>query len=97
MDLTLSADALHPNNNAESVNVGVALDNKIPGFGEISVRGGMKGGMNDMFIENNNYGFTAGVGVRFYYLGNRVITIDHAYKTMGVLGNVQALTVGFSF
>tara|TARA_B100000749_G_scaffold77077_2_gene58040 strand:- start:4917 stop:5987 length:1071 start_codon:yes stop_codon:yes gene_type:complete len=97
MDLTLSADALHPNNNAESVNVGVALDNKIPGFGEISVRGGMKGGMNGMFIENTNYGFTVGAGIRFYYLGNRVITIDHAYKTMGVLGNVQALTVGFSF
>jgi len=97
IDMTLSADALHPNNNAESVNVGVALDNRIPGFGEISVRGGMKGGMNDMFIKNTNYGFTAGIGVKFYFLGNREITIDHAYKTMGILGNVQAFTVGFSF
>jgi hypothetical protein len=96
MNLTLAADALHPNNNAESVNVGAALDNKIPGFGEISIRGGMKGGMNNLFTENTDFGFTSGAGVKFYYLGNRAITIDYAYKTMGILGNVQTYTVGFS-
>ncbi len=96
MNLTLAADALHPNNNAESVNLGAVLDNKIPGFGEISIRGGIKGGMNNLFTENTDFGVTAGAGVKFYYLGNRVITIDYAYKAMGVLGNIHTYTVGFS-
>ena len=96
MNLTLAADALHPNNNAESVNIGAVLDNKIPGFGEISIRGGLKGGMNSLFTKNTDFGVTAGGGVKFYYLGNRVITIDYAYKAMGVLGNIHTYTVGFS-
>ena len=52
--------------------------------------------MNNLFTENTDFGVTAGAGVKFYYLGNRVITIDYAYKAMGVLGNIHTYTVGFS-
>ena len=97
MTLTLAADALHPNNNAESVNVGAALDNKIPGFGEVSIRGGPKSGMNDLFTNDTDFGATGGAGIKLYYLGNRALTIDYAYRAMGIMGNVQTYTVGFSF
>ncbi|MBT3589815.1 MAG: PorV/PorQ family protein [Candidatus Marinimicrobia bacterium] len=95
--LTLAADALHPNNNAESVNIGAELNNKIPGFGEISLRGGMKSGMDDLFVDDTKFGVTAGAGVKIHLFGNRTITVDYAYRTMGVLGGVQAYTVGFTF
>jgi len=97
MNFTISVDALHPNNNAESINIGTALDNKIPGFGEVSIRAGMKNGMNSLTKDNNDLGFTAGVGCKLFYLGNRSLSIDYTYKTMGIFGNIQMYTVGLSF
>ena len=91
--LTLAADALHPNNNSESVNIGGSLDNKIPGFGEISFKGGIKA----LFMDSTQFGPTAGIGIKMNYLGNRTITIGYAYKTMGLLGDVQAFSIGLSF
>ena len=97
MNLTLSADALHPNNNAESLNIGAALDNKIPGFGVVSLTMGAKSGMNSLTKEDNDIGVTFGAGTKMFYLGNKSISIDYTYKTMGILGNVQVYTVGVSF
>ena len=97
MNLTLSADALHPNNNAESLNIGAALDNKIPGFGVVSLTMGAKSGMNSITKEDNDIGVTVGAGTKMFYLGNKSISIDYTYKTMGILGNVQVYTVGVSF
>jgi hypothetical protein len=91
--LTLAADALHPNNNSESVNIGWSLDNKIPGFGEISFKGGIKA----LYMDSTQFGPTAGMGIKMNYLGNRTITIDYAYKTMGLLGDVHAYSIGLSF
>ncbi len=97
MNLTLSADALHPNNNAESINIGASLDNKIPGFGEVSLRGGLKSGMNNLTTDNKDFGFATGAGVKLYFLNNKALTIDYTYKTMGILGNIQAYSIGVSF
>jgi len=97
INLILAADALHPNNNAESVNVGASLDYKIPGFGKVSLRQGMKNGMNSLTKDNNDLGFTFGAGVEMLYLGNKSLAIDYTYKTMGIFGNIQIYTVGVSF
>ena len=97
MNLTLSADALHPNNNAESLNIGAALDNKIPGFGSVSLTMGAKSGMNGLTKDDNDIGFTFGAGTKMFYLGNKSISVDYTYKTMGILGNVQVYTIGVSF
>jgi len=43
------------------------------------------------------FGDTYGLGIKKNYLGNRTITIDYAYKTMGLLGDVQAFSIGLSF
>lgn len=97
MDLIISADALHPNNNAESINIGASLENKIPGFGEVSLRGGLKSGMKNLNTDDRDFGFSTGAGVKLYFLNNKALTIDYTYKTMGILGNIQAYTVGITF
>ena len=102
--ITLAADALHPNNNSESVNVGISMRNTIPGFGEFSINGGIKAlymdetGVDALYSGNSpEYRATGGAGVKLNYLGNRSLTVDYAYKSMGILGNVNAFTVGISF
>ncbi len=96
-NLTIAADALHPNNNAESVNLGASIDYKIPGFGKVSIRQGVKNGMKSLTKDNNDLGFTFGAGVEMFYLGNKSLAIDYTYKTMGIFGNIQVYTVGVSF
>tara|TARA_Y100000816_G_scaffold214927_1_gene160130 strand:+ start:1794 stop:2864 length:1071 start_codon:yes stop_codon:yes gene_type:complete len=97
VNLTVAADALHPNNNAESINIGASLDYKIPGFGKVSLRTGMKNGMNGLTKNDEDLGFTFGAGVEMFYLGNKSLVIDYTYKTMGIFGNIQVYTVGVSF
>ena len=97
MNLTISADALHPNNNAESVNIGAALDYKIPGFGQVSLTSGAKNGMKSINSDRNDFSITFGIGAKMFYLANKSLSIDYTYKPMGILGNVQMYTVGVSF
>jgi len=80
------------------------MRNKIPGFGEFSITGGIKAlymdktGVEALYSSQNaKYRATGGVGVKLNYLGNRSLTIDYAYKSMGILGNVNAITIGISF
>ena len=91
--LIISADALHPNNNSESINIGCALDNTIPGVGTFSLRAGTKA----LFMDKPEYGYTAGLGFKLFYVGNKFISVDYAYKAIGLLGNVNVYTLGFSF
>ena len=91
--LVVAIDALHPNNNSESINVGAAWDYTIPGFAVFSIKGGLKA----LFMDSPQYGATSGLGVEMYYLGNRSISIDYAFKSIGILGDVHMYTVGFSF
>ena len=95
--LTIAADAIHPNNNHESVNIGASFDNNIPGFGAISIKGGIKSGMKNLNSDKNDFAYTAGFGVKMYFLGNRQIGIDYAYKMMGILGDIQTYTVSLAF
>jgi hypothetical protein len=48
-------------------------------------------------MDSTQFGPTAGIGLKMNYLGNRTITIDYAYKTMGLLGDVHAYSIGLSF
>ena len=91
--LTLSADAIHPNNNTESINIGFAFKVKFPGNGAIVFRGGQKA----MYMDEPQFGLTGGLGLEWNFLNNRKIIVDYAYKTMGILGNVHATTIGLNF
>jgi len=91
--LTLSADALHPNNNMESVNSGAEYELIIPGSGSFFLRGGYKA----KFMARSEYGLTWGVGMKLNFLGNNSLRVDYAFRSIGMLGNAHAYTIGFRF
>ncbi|MBN2281127.1 MAG: PorV/PorQ family protein [Candidatus Marinimicrobia bacterium] len=91
--LTLAVDALHPNNNSESLNVGSEYELKIPGTGSLFARAGYKG----IFMDESVYGLTFGGGIKINMLGNTALKIDYAYKDMDVLGNIHVYTFGINF
>ena len=81
------------NNNTESVNAGFAFKFKFPGNGAVIFRGGQKA----LFMDKPQFGLTGGLGLEWNFLNNRKIVVDYAYKTMGILGNVHATTIGLNF
>ena len=89
----ISVDALHPNNNNESVNIGTEFTYLIPGKASFFLRGGYKG----LFLKDSEYGLTYGGGFRFYMSNFSSFDIDYTYKTLGVLGDVHLYTFKFSF
>jgi len=91
--LTLAVDALHPNNNTESVNTGLEYQLKIPNAGIFSLRTGYKA----LFMNESQFGLTGGGGLELFLMGNRSITIDYAFKDIGLLGRTQAFTLGLTF
>ncbi len=91
--LTVAIDALHPNNNSESVNTGVEYALKLSNVSKIFVRGGYKA----LFMEESQYGFSMGGGILLNLLGNKALKLDYAYRDIGILGNVSNYTISFMF
>lgn len=91
--VTLALDALHPNNNTESINLGAQYQLKVPAFGSLYLRGGMKG----IYMEDSEYGPTFGGGLLMNLMGNVGLRIDYAYKSVGLLGNFHSYTCGITF
>jgi hypothetical protein len=87
-NLILAVDALHPNDNAESVNVGLEYT-----FNNMfSLRGGYK----SLFLTDSEEGLCAGAGLK-YPLATAEIRLDYAYHSFGILNDVQMLSIGLSF
>ncbi len=91
--LIVSIDALHLNNNSEYVNMGAEYKMKYDGVGDFSLRLGYR----SAFMSDSEFGLTYGFGIKLYYLHNRTINIDYAYRDIGILGNTHAFTFGISF
>jgi hypothetical protein len=91
--LTIAADALHPNNNCESVNIGGQYELKLPGSGSLFLRIGYK----SLFMEDSEFGLTFGGGVVIRFMNNYTIKVDYAFNEVGLLGNTQSYTVSLSF
>jgi len=91
--ITLAVDALHPNNNSESVNMGLQYALNIPTFGKLFLRGGYR----SLFMESSEYGLTLGAGFSMNLLKNTNITVDYAYRDIGILGSINCfgLSIGF--
>ncbi len=87
--LTLAAVALHPGDNAQSVNVGAEyVWNKM-----LCGRVGYK----SLFLPDNEEGFTFGVGLSYDISSRLRVKVDYAYEKYGLLKNIQkfGLSVGF--
>jgi len=89
----ISIDALHPNNNNESVNIGSELTYIIPGRISLSARAGYKG----LFLKDSEYGLTYGGGIKFYLSDFSAFDIDYTFKSLGILGDIHLYTFKFSF
>ena len=91
--LTLAIDALHPNNNNESVNTGAQYELRMPGTGSLYLRAGYKA----LFMDNSEHGLTFGAGIKFNMMNNAALKVDYSYKELGILGDIPAFTVGVVF
>ncbi len=86
--LTLSIDAKHPNDNTESVDLGMEYV-----FREwISIRGGY----SSLFLKDSEEGFTLGCGLKHGF-GNSQLKLDFAYADFGRLHNAKRLSLSFVF
>ena len=93
--LTLEVDALHPNNNSESINLGAQYAYTIHSFGTFYLRTGYKA----LFMHDSEYGLSYGAGVfyRIRSLGNTAVKINYSYRDLGLLGATHAYTFSFLF
>lgn len=91
--LRIAVDALHPNNNSESVNVGAIYLWDIKTFGEIFLCAGYKG----IFMVNSEYGTSFGGGITKNLFGNVKLLIEYAYQDIGALGYNNAFGIGIQF
>jgi len=83
-------DALHPNDNSESVNGGAEL-----AFSETFF---LRGGYSTLFRKESEESLTGGGGL-YYRLwgGATVLKIDYTYGDFGLLENVQRFSLGVKF
>lgn len=87
--LTIAIDALHPNDNFESVNTGFEY-----GFNELVF---LRGGYKSLFLANSEEGFTAGVGAHIRLGGTVILKADYAYADFGRLDNTQRFSLMVRF
>lgn len=87
--VTLGADALHPNDNSESLNVGM----EYTVFEMVSFRAGYK----SLFLDNSEEGLTLGFGLKYDFTPTLGIVIDYAYQDFGILKDVQQFALGINF
>ena len=87
--LTIAADAAHPNDNTEYINLGMEYIFR----NQVALRIGYK----NLFTLDTEEGFTAGVGTKLKLAGGVALKIDYAFQDFGRLHNAQRFSLGFEF
>jgi len=88
MSLILAVDALHPNNNYESVNVGMEY--------ELLKKFYARAGRKALFLEDTEEGLTAGFGLLIPMRGVKV-RLDYGYEYFGRLQDIQNFSLALDF
>jgi opacity protein-like surface antigen len=86
--LILSVDALHPNDNYESL----ALGGELKFFDTFSIRGGFR----NLFIPDSEGGLTLGAGANVNVLNSYHIRFDYSWVDYGRLRSVHRVTFGIN-
>ena len=86
---TLATDAIHPNDNSESLNVGA----EYIFYNTIAFRVGYK----SLFLDNTEEGLTAGIGLNYNFTTELGVRFDYAYQNFGILDNTQHFSLGIKF
>ncbi len=85
----VTADALHPINNSESINLGT----EVKLFNMLYLRGGYAA----LFQTDTEAGMSMGAGLNYKLFGASNIIVDYAYSDMGRLGGISRYTLGITF
>ena len=87
--LTVSADALHPSSNNESVNVGMeyGFQNRVM----------FRLGYQSLFLAEREGGFSAGIGIRQPLFNGSAAKLDYAFRDAGRLGSIHIVGLALSF
>jgi len=85
---TVAVDALHPNDNTESLNLGTEIAYR----DFIFIRGGWK----NLFQRDSEEGLTLGAGINLKF-GASKYQLDYTYSDFGILGSPQKLTISLIF
>jgi opacity protein-like surface antigen len=87
--ITLGVDALHPNDNSESLNIG----GEYVFYNFIALRAGYK----NLFLKNSQEGLTLGFGLKYDFSAGYGINFDYAYQDFGILKNTQHFSLSVRF
>jgi hypothetical protein len=92
-EVIVAIDALHPNNNSESVNVGGQYTFTAPTFGRLFLRGGYKA----LFLQDSQFGLSLGFGIETDLLFNSGLKAEFSHRDVGILGKVNSFGVSIKF
>jgi len=87
--LLVAADAMHPNDNSESINLGLELNL----LKYLSLRGGYR----NWLLPDSEGGLTLGVGLKVDFADSYDVRFDYAYSDYGRLNAAHRLTLGMGF
>jgi len=87
-NLILAVDALHPNDDVESLNVG--------GEYVLNQMFFLRAGYKSLFAKDSEEGISFGAGMQ-YTLAGKTLKIDYGYHDFGLLNEVQMFNLGLSF
>jgi opacity protein-like surface antigen len=87
--LTLGVDAVHPNDNTESINSGLEF-----AWNEIIH---LRAGYNSLFEADSEKGLTLGFGLNYRIFELIKAKVDYAYQDFGRLNGVHYFSVGIVF
>jgi hypothetical protein len=94
---TVAVDALRPNDDFESINMGA----EVGWWNTLFVRGGyqsmFKGGQAPLSSDKGQEGLTLGAGLHYHFEGFAALSFNYAFQKFGLFGNLNtiALSIGF--
>jgi hypothetical protein len=89
MSLTVSADALRPSDNVETINLGGEL-----GWHDLVF---FRGGYKSLFYSNSQQGLCLGAGLKDGLPGWGMLEVDYSFTKFGVFDNINAIAVVITF
>jgi hypothetical protein len=88
--LTFACDGINPNDNTQSVNVGV----EFAPLGDLLF---IRGGYNELFLEDAEMGLTLGAGLNISTFKYFSLSFSYAYQAFNYLGNVNHISIELKF
>lgn len=88
--LTLACDGNNPNDNAQSLSVGME-------FAPLADLLFIRAGYNELFLEDAEMGLTLGAGLNVNRLGYFDLSFSYAYQAFNYLGDVNHISVELKF